>query len=189
MLTLYIIAGCNGAGKTTAATTLLPTLFDNTEFVNADEIAHAISPSNPEAVAIEAGRRMLNRIDELIRQRKSFTIETTLATRSYVRLFERAHSEGYQIKLLYFWLTSPGLAIERVAARVRDGGHNIPTDVIKRRYAKGLQNLFNLFIPISDEWYIYNNSNSSRSMIAYGSRGERPNIKDIITLKQMMVYA
>ncbi|MDE7375676.1 MAG: zeta toxin family protein [Muribaculaceae bacterium] len=155
--TLYIISGCNGAGKTTASYTVLPDLLQCREFVNADEIAKGLSPFNPESMAIEAGKLMLRRIDMLLSQCKTFAIETTLATRSYARLVERAHQSGYQVVLLFFWLSSPEMAIERVAKRVREGGHNIPTETIIRRYWLGLQNFFTIFSPIVDSWMFFDN--------------------------------
>ncbi len=146
--TLYIIAGCNGAGKTTASYSVLPELLGCREFVNADEIAKGLSPFNPDSVAIEAGKLMLKRISKLLDERKIFAIETTLAARSYAKLVEQAKSIGYQVILLFFWLSSPEMAIERVAERVREGGHNIPTETIVRRYWLGLQNFFTIFAPI-----------------------------------------
>lgn len=188
MKKLFIISGCNGAGKTTAATTLLPTVFEQTEFVNADNIARRLSPSNPDAVALEAGRIMLGRIEELMRLQRSFTIETTLSTRSYANLIRKAHSEGYAIVLLFFWLNSPELAIQRVAARVQEGGHNIPVDVIIRRYKKGIQNLFNLFIPLSDLWYIYDNSYAPRVQVAHGIGDRKTVVVNEETFKMMRHY-
>lgn len=155
--TLYIIAGCNGAGKTTASYSVLPELLECQEFVNADEIAKGLSPFNPESVAIEAGRLMLQRIELLLSQHKTFAIETTLATRSYASLVRRAHDSGYQVVLLFFWLPSPEMAIERVAKRVSEGGHNIPTETIIRRYWLGLQNFFNIFAPLVDSWMFFDN--------------------------------
>ena len=107
MKTLYIIAGCNGAGKTTAAYTILPDIWQCQEFVNADEIARGLSPFNPESVAIQAGRLMLERIEILLEQGVSFAIETTLATRSYVQLVRKAQAKGDCVQLLFFWLNSP----------------------------------------------------------------------------------
>lgn len=155
---LYIIAGCNGAGKTTASMTVLPEVLMCEEFVNADEIAKGLSPFHPEEVAIEAGKLMLARIDTLLTQGKSFAIETTLATRSYKTLVHRAKNLGYQIILIFFWLPSPEMAQMRVASRVASGGHNIPKEVIYRRYWLGLQNLFDIFAPIVDCWSMYDNS-------------------------------
>ena len=133
---LYIIAGCNGAGKTTASYTVLPEMLGCKEFVNADEIAKGLSPFNPESVAIEAGRLMLQRMDDLLSEGSDFAFETTLSTRSYVKFIERAQAKGYFVTLLYFWLPTPEQAIERVATRVREGGHNIPSDVIRRQWDK-----------------------------------------------------
>jgi len=119
---LFAIAGCNGAGKTTASYNILPDILDCKEFINADEIAHGLSPFNPESVAIEAGRLMLKRWDELLEQQITFAFETTLATRIYVSRLKRAKQKGYQVKLIYLWLDSPELAIERVKGRVLEGG-------------------------------------------------------------------
>ena len=156
--TLYIIAGCNGAGKTTASMSVLPEVLDCREFVNADEIAKGLSPFPPEEVAIEAGKLMLQRIDYLLSRHATFAIETTLATKSYKGLVEKAKVLGYQVDLLYFWLSSPEMAESRVAERVASGGHNIPKDVIHLRYWAGLRNLFQIFVPIVDFWSVYDNT-------------------------------
>jgi len=112
----------------------MPFILECNEFVNADEISRGISPFQPEKVAFEAGRIMLNRISELLSKDKTFAFETTLATKSYKNLILEAKSKNYQISLVFFWLEKVQIAIERVATRVREGGHDIPTDVIKRRY-------------------------------------------------------
>ena len=169
---LYIIAGCNGAGKTSASVTILPEILNCKEFVNADEIARGISPFNPESVAVEAGRLMLQRIEFLLNGDNSFAIETTLATRSYSNLVQRAHQCGFFVQLLFFWLPSPEYAIERVAQRVREGGHNIPNDVIVRRYFAGTKNLFNIYMPIVDSWMIIDNSVNPRVTIAKMNRNK-----------------
>ncbi|HEY4197319.1 MAG TPA: zeta toxin family protein, partial [Mucilaginibacter sp.] len=137
MPNLYIIAGCNGAGKTTASYTILPEMLNCKEFVNADSIAFGLSPFNQENVAIEAGRIMLNRIDALLQNGEDFAIETTLATKSYVSLIKKARQTGYKITLVYFWLSSPQEAKQRVATRVSKGGHHIPDEVVTRRYYGG----------------------------------------------------
>jgi predicted ABC-type ATPase len=168
MPNLYIIAGCNGAGKTTASFTVLPEMLDCDEFINADEIARGISPLNPEKASIEAGRFMLTNIEKLITDKKDFAFETTLATKSYVNTVKLARQNGYQIVLVYFWLDSVSLAIERVKTRVHDGGHNIPEPVIIRRYYSGLSNLFNLYIPICDYWMIFDNSTAPSELVAEG---------------------
>lgn len=155
---LYIIAGCNGAGKTTASFSILPKILDCKEFVNADEIAKGISPFQPEKVAFEAGRIMLSRIDELFKNQESFAFETTLATKSYKQKIEFAKTNNYYTSLLFFWLKTPALAKERVKIRVKEGGHNIPLDVIERRYKNGIKNLFNIYLDIVDQAMIFDNS-------------------------------
>jgi predicted ABC-type ATPase len=172
MKKLYVIAGCNGAGKTTASYTILPEILDCKEFVNADEIARGISPFQPEKVGIEAGRMMLKRLSNLLESEESFAFETTLSTRSYVKLVERAKQMGYQITCLFFWLDSEELAISRVATRVKEGGHNIPEEVIRRRYKGGLKNFFNLFLLRVDNWLFVNNSGDRYEIIAEGSMKE-----------------
>ncbi len=163
---LYIIAGCNGAGKTTASFTILPEILDCKEFVNADEIARGLSPFQPEKVAFEAGRIMLNRINALLDSNESFAFETTLATKSYRTKIEEAKSKGYTTTLLFFWLENVELAKERVKTRVAEGGHNIPPNVIERRYFGGIKNLFDLYLPIVDEAFIFDNSVGRRELIA-----------------------
>ena len=177
-LHLYIIAGCNGAGKTTASFTVLPEMLGCNEFVNADEIAKGLSPFNPEGVAIQAGRLMIDRIIHLLKEGETFAFETTLATRSYVNLIQRAQRRGYFVTLLFFSLSTPEQAVARVAKRVSQGGHDIPTDVILRRYDAGLQNFFQLYTPICDYWTLYDNSNIPGEKIAYGWRDQRINIVD-----------
>lgn len=158
MSNLYIIAGCNGAGKTTAAFNVLPQILDCKEFVNADEIAKGLSPFAPESVAMQAGKLMLQRINKLLNEGVSFAIETTLATRSYQSLVKRAHNKGYTVQLLFFWLKSPAIASQRVEKRVSEGGHNIPIETIYQRYYLGLKNLFEIFMPIVDYWALYDNN-------------------------------
>lgn len=167
---LYIIAGCNGAGKTTASFTILPDILDCKEFVNADEIARGLSPFQPEKVSFEAGRIMLNRIEELFRDNQSFAFETTLATKSYKSKIIEAKKNGYEVTMLFFWLNNIDLAIERVATRVQEGGHNIPTDVIIRRYKRGICNLFDIYMPIVDECMIIDNSDGKRELVAKKSK-------------------
>jgi predicted ABC-type ATPase len=170
MPSLYVISGCNGAGKTTASFTILPEMLKCNEFVNADEIARGISPFQPSKVAVEAGRIMLIRIKGLLKQGVDFAFETTLATRSYVHFIHDAQARGYFVMLVYFWLNSPDLAVARVNDRVLSGGHSIPEDVIRRRYAAGMSNLSRLYLPISDYWLIIDNSELPFQIVAEGSR-------------------
>ncbi|WP_255763292.1 zeta toxin family protein [Fulvivirga maritima] len=164
---LYIISGCNGAGKTTASYTLLPEILDCNEFVNADEIAKGLSPFNPESEAMAAGRLMLSKIDRLISRKNDFGFETTLSTRSYKNLITKARENGYRLTLLFFWLRNPDLAVKRVETRVKEGGHNIPEDVIRRRYENGLKNFFSIFEPLVDEWMFIDNSGEPYQIVAY----------------------
>ena len=163
---LYIIAGPNGAGKTTASYTLLPEMLNCINFVNADEIARGLSPFSPGTVDVQAARIMIQRIDELLGEKADFAIETTLATRSYVQLVHRAQGAGYKVHLLFFCLESPEQAIQRVAQRVKEGGHNVPADVIRRRFQLGISNLVNLFIPICDSVHVWNNTKGEAQLIA-----------------------
>ena len=168
MPNLYIIAGCNGAGKTTASYTVLPEMLNCREFVNADSIAAGLSPFNPDSVAIEAGRIMLARIEVLMQNGEDFAIETTLATRSYVDLIKKGRVMGYKTTLVYFWLSSPEEARQRVATRVSKGGHDIPDEVIKRRYYRGIYNLINLYITVCDLWLVFNNTSGTPEYIIEG---------------------
>ena len=163
---LYIIAGCNGAGKTTASFTILPEILDCKEFVNADEIAKGLSPFQPEKVSFESGRIMLKRINELLDANENFAFETTLATKSYKQKILDARAKNYNVTLLFFWLQNSQLAIERVKTRVSEGGHNIDTEVINRRYLAGIKNLFDIYLPIVDEVLIFDNSEGRHDLIA-----------------------
>ena len=185
---LYIISGCNGAGKTTASYTVLPEVLHCKEFVNADEIARGLSPFNPESVAIEAGRLMLQRIEYLLVKDESFSIETTLATKSYINLVRRAQVKGYTVRLLFFWLNSPELALQRIAERVAKGGHNIPEPIVRRRYVAGICNLFRLFMSEVDSWEIYDNSEYPAVQIARGGKDDETSIIVESTYKIIAEY-
>jgi predicted ABC-type ATPase len=163
---LYIIAGCNGAGKTTASFTILPEILNCKEFVNADEIAKGLSPFQPEKVGFEAGRIMLKRINELLDSNQNFAFETTLSTKSYKHKIKEAQNKNYKVTLLFFWLQTTELAIERVKTRVQEGGHNIDNEIIKRRYTRGIKSLFEIYLPIADEVYIFDNSFKNQELIA-----------------------
>jgi len=166
---LYILSGCNGAGKTTASYTLLPELLECREFVNSDEFAKYLSPFNPSEAAISASRYMLEKIRYLLHKNADFCIETTLATRSLLNTIQQAKEQGYKITLLYFWLNSPELAVERVRERVLNGGHNIPEDVIRRRYIRGLKYFFDTYQPVCDRWILADNSITPFTVIAEGT--------------------
>ena len=168
MTNLYILAGPNGAGKTTAAYTLLPEVMKTKEFVNADEIARGLSPFNAESVAFEAGRLMLQRIEHLMSQAVDFALETTLSTRSYVQTIKRAQQIGYVVSLYYFWLPSADASKMRVAKRVSQGGHNIPSDVIERRYGRSVENLISRYLPVCNYFAVFDNSGPITEQVASG---------------------
>ena len=186
---LYIIAGPNGAGKTTAAYNLLPEVLHCPNFVNADEIARGLSPFAPEAVSFQAGRIMLQRIDELLPQKVDFAIETTLSTRSYVQLVRRAQALGYRVHLIFFFLESEEQAIARVAQRVKNGGHGIPEEDIRRRFTRGIYNLINLYMPICEVVYVLNNNYVPAILVAQkspslgGLHGYKPEMWNQLTQK------
>jgi predicted ABC-type ATPase len=143
------------------------------EFVNADSIALGLSPFNSESVSFEAGRIMLQRIHQLMEEKVDFAFETTLAAKSYIQLIKAAKTYGYETTLLYFWLNSPEFAKQRVASRVIKGGHNIPDEIIERRYYSGIYNLFNLYIPVCDNWMIIDNMDAVPDVVAYGGKQEK----------------
>jgi predicted ABC-type ATPase len=169
---LYIIAGPNGAGKTTFATHFLPHYAGCLEFVNADLIAGGLSPFLPERAAIRAGRIMLKQIHLLADRGRDFAFETTLSGRTYVRLLRDFRGRGYQIHLFFLWVPSIDIALERIADRVRRGGHNVPEDIVRRRFKKGLPNLFQLYRPLLDSWVIFDNSSDTPNMIAFEKLGQ-----------------
>jgi predicted ABC-type ATPase len=155
---LYIIAGPNGAGKTTFAGLFLPLYTQSREFVNADNIARRLSPENPEKAAFRAGREMLERINLLTEQRADFSLETTLSGKSYVAFLRKLKTHGYEIHLYFLWLPDVQISINRVADRVRKGGHNVPEPIIRRRYTAGINNMFTIYRRLMDSWSLFDNS-------------------------------
>jgi len=166
MPNVYVIGGANGSGKTTVAMSLLPNFLDCFEYVNADAIAAGLSPLNPDSVAVQSGRLMLLRLRSLSDSGSDFAFETTLAARTFAPFMRDCKAKGYTINLIYFWLQTPDLAVERVARRVASGGHSIPEDVIRRRYERGRINLIYLYLPLCDGWMIYDNSGSIARLVA-----------------------
>ena len=151
---VIVIAGPNGAGKSTLAPTLLRDTFGILEYVNADTIAEGLSAFAPEDASFDAGRVMLGRLQELARERKDFAFETTLASRFYAGWLKELQAKGYRVSLVFLWLEDVNLAIERVRARVRDGGHDIPETTIRRRFERGRKNLFGLYLPVANAWRV-----------------------------------
>ena len=155
---LIVVAGPNGAGKSTAAPILLQETLGVSEFVNADVIAQGLSAFQPERVAFAAGRIMLTRLQELAERGTSFAFETTLASRSFAPWIRELTLTGYQFHLVFLWLPSADFAVQRVADRVRLGGHGVPEATIRRRYGAGLRNFFTLYQPLATTWRLYDNS-------------------------------
>jgi predicted ABC-type ATPase len=170
--TVYVIAGPNGAGKTTFASEFLPDFVQCREFLNADLIAAGLSPFAPEAQNVRAGRLLLERIRELAREHADFGFETTLSGRSYGKLLSDLRASGYRVLLFFLWLPTAGMAIARVANRVKQGGHSIPPDDIKRRHAAGVRNLFRLYRPLLDGWWLYDASRLPPKLIAVEEHGQ-----------------
>ncbi len=176
---VVVLAGPNGAGKSTVAPALLHGALAVNEFVNADVIASGLSAFDPESAAIAAGRVMLVRIRELASQRVNFAFETTLASRSLAPwLRQLAATSGYAVHLVYLWLPSADFAVERVAERVRAGGHNVPAAIVRRRYAAGLRNLFKLYQPLVSGWVLYDSSGPVPRPVAEGLASHPPTVYD-----------
>lgn len=177
--TLIVLGGVNGAGKTTAARSLLANTLRVMTFVNADVIAQGLSGFDPSASAVRAGRVMLDQLKELAARRANFAFETTLAGKSYAAWLDTLRATGYRVHLFYFWLRTPELAIERVATRVKKGGHHVPDATIRQRYGRSLHNLFDLYMPVVSGWKVYDNSVGVQPrLIARGQRNRPPIIVD-----------
>jgi predicted ABC-type ATPase len=169
---IVVLAGINGAGKTTASEALVREYLEVGTFVNADTIARGLNAFNVESVAMQAGRLMLDRLDELAADRKDFAFETTLAGRAYHPWLKKLKESGYEIVMYYYWLRSPAIAVQRVAARVRSGGHDVPEATIRQRYARSVSNFIDLYRPLLNYWEVYDNSNGLRIEIAIGNETE-----------------
>ena len=185
MSEIFVFGGCNGSGKSTLANRLLSSIEPLPEFVNADLIAAELCPSDVDSVAITASRLMLNRLKLLAIQQVDFAFETTLAARSFAKFLQDCQTKGYKVNLIYVWLNSPDLAIKRVAQRVAAGGHNIPPDVIRRRYHRGRKNFFELYSPLADRWIVYDNS-IQRLKIAEKPLNQTPIIYQSIIWQQII---
>lgn len=182
---LFVLSGPNGAGKSTTATVLIPESLGIEQFVNADLIAQGLSPFAPASSAIQAGRLMLKRIRELRQQRQSFSFETTLASRYYLRFSKESQDVGYVVHLIYIWLSSVDLALSRIAIRVRQGGHDVPADVVERRYWRGLRNFLGLYRPLADTWTLCDNSGKDLRVVACGQAGGGETVADAETYEKI----
>ena len=168
---LYLIAGPNESGKTTFAEKFLPHYVECFEFVNADLIAKGLSPFSPSTVAIKAGKILLEQIADCARRKADFAFETTLAGRGYVAILERMKQNGYEIHLIFLWLPDVKLALARVADRVSKGGHNIPEHDVKRRFLRGLRNLFHVYRPLFNTWTLFDNATGTPEQIVKTEQG------------------
>jgi len=163
---VYIIAGPNGSGKTTFAKMFLPDYVECPNFVNADLIAQGLAPFAPRNAAIKAGRLVLRQIHEFAERGSDFAFETTLAGKSYATLFSALKKKGYALHLFFLWIPNPELAIERIKDRVREGGHHVPAEDVRRRFVRGLDNFFKLYEPLLDSWVLFDNSGTKPLLIA-----------------------
>lgn len=179
---LYVIAGPNGAGKTTFAEKFLPNYADCFEFINADMIAKGLSPFLPAKVAIRAGKILLDQIGDCSRRKVNFAFETTLSGKAYINLFRKIKYYGYELHMFFLWLPTVKLALARIADRVRKGGHDIPEHDVRRRFARGLKNLFHVYRPLFDTWSVFDNSTGSPEQICRLEHG-------IITVPNKLKYA
>jgi predicted ABC-type ATPase len=165
---IVIIAGPNGAGKTTFAQEFLPREAGCPDFINVDLISAGLSPFNPQRAALRAGRLMLQEIHRRVRTGENFAFETTLSGRRYARLIPRWRGAGYHVKLIFLSLPSADLAVARVSARVAQGGHDVPEQVVRRRFDAGLRNFEDLYCGLVSSWALYDNSGRVPRLIASG---------------------
>ncbi|RCS52553.1 MULTISPECIES: zeta toxin family protein [Pirellulaceae] len=186
--TVYVIAGPNGAGKTTFASKFLPDFVHCKEFLNADLIAAGLSPFDPESQSVAAGKIMLQRMDELTQKRESFSFESTLSGRGYIKKFDSLRERGYEIEIFFLWLPHVENAVIRVANRVRQGGHNIPEQVIRRRYNSGARNFWNTYRHSVDRWHLYDGSCTPPSYLAKSAPGHLT-VLDDVSYKQFTSFA
>lgn len=183
---VVVLAGPNGAGKSTTGPALLRDTLGITEFVNADTIAQGLSAFDPAGSAVGAGRVMLGRMHELAQRRADFAFETTLAGRASAAWLTGLREEGYRVHVVFLWLPSADLAVDRVAGRFRMGGHDVREDVIRRRYHRGLRNFFALYQSLADSWRVYDNSDiNGPRLIATGSRTRTARVADEATWQQI----
>ena len=163
---IYIIAGSNGSGKTTFAKKFLPDYARCRHFVNSDLIAQGLSPFSPQVAAMKAGRLVLEQINELAKKSLNFGFETTLAGKSYINRLKKLKQNGYSLHLFFLWIPTVELAVARIKDRVTDGGHNVPTQDVRRRFSRGIHNFFKFYKPLLNSWMLLNNSSTTPSLIA-----------------------
>ena len=169
---VYIIAGPNGSGKTTFASKFLPDYVRCSNFVNADLIARGLSPFYPRNAAIKAGKLVLSQIHEFARAGVDFSFESTLAGKLYVNLFKELKIKGYKLHLFFLWIPDAELAIARIKDRVLEGGHNVPTQDVRRRFKRSVCNFFKLYQPLLDSWMLFDNAGFTPTLIAKTKNGQ-----------------
>jgi predicted ABC-type ATPase len=180
--TIYVIAGCNGAGKTTFAREFLPKEVKCLRFLNADEIARGLSPFNPSASAAKAGRLLLEEIRDALARRQTFAVESTLSGRTYIRLLREARQLGYEIELHYLWLSSPTQAVARVRQRVKMGGHHVPAADIRRRFRRSLLHLCDDYLALATRWAIWDSRDLPAKRLAISSTHDIGSVRPLIGL-------
>jgi len=180
---IFMIAGPNGAGKTTTALSLIANDTMIYEFINADEIARGLAPMHPEGMSLTASKLMLKRFKELLETNKNFAFETTASGTNYIKHLKEAQINGYEVHLIFLWLSDPDLAVKRVAQRVVQGGHHIPEDTIRRRYYSGLKNLIKHYLPLANRALIFDNSITELNKII-----ARKNITDGLKIEEPIIW-
>ena len=186
---VVVLAGPNGAGKSTTAPHLLRGAYSVDEFVNADTIALGLSAYRPEAVAVAAGRVMLERVRHLAAARRDFAFETTLAGRGHARWLRQLRTSGYRAHLIFLSLPNPELAVARVAERVREGGHHVPEEVVRRRFVAGVTNLFRLYLDSVGSWQVYDNADlPGPRLVASRGGGQKLNVVDPVAWDRLKEY-
>jgi len=180
--TIYVIAGCNGAGKTTFAKEFLPKEVKCLRFLNADEIARGLSPLKPSAGSVRAARLLLTQVDECLRDRETFALESTLSGKTYIRLFQRALTLGYELELHYLWLSSPAQAIARVRKRVQLGGHHVPASDIRRRFRRSLNHLVADYLPLATRWAVWDSRGLPAKRLAISGMDDIQSVRILLGL-------
>ncbi len=163
---VYIIAGSNGAGKTTFAREFLPDYVHCPHFINADLIARGLSPFYPQSAVIKAGKLVLQQIEEFTNRGVNFGFETTLSGKTYLNYFKNLKKQEYKLRLFFLWIPDTQLALARIKNRVSHGGHNVPNKDVKRRFKRSIDNFFNLYLPLADTWLLFDNSEKKPKLIA-----------------------
>jgi predicted ABC-type ATPase len=180
--TIYVIGGCNGAGKTTFAKEFLPKEVKCLRFLNADEIARGLSPLKPEAAGVKAARLLLSEVRDCLAKRETFALESTLSGKTYVKLFQAAKTVGYQIELHYLWLSRVETAILRVRERVKKGGHTVPATDIRRRFLRSRLHLVAQYLPLADVWTVWNSETQPPKLLADSDKDELDSVQKLVRL-------